>query len=35
MAIINLKMGNLGLKVKTLKTISITIVEWEKQGLLQ
>jgi fructose-1,6-bisphosphatase len=27
MAIINLKMGNLGLKVKTLKTISITIVE--------
>jgi hypothetical protein len=35
MAIINLKMGNLGLEVQTLKTKLGTIVEGEKQGLLQ
>jgi hypothetical protein len=35
MAIINLKMGNLGLEVQTLKTGLVTIVEGEKQGLLQ
>jgi hypothetical protein len=35
MAIINLKMGNLGLEVQTLKTRSVTIVEGKTQGLFQ
>jgi len=34
MVIINLKMGNLGLKVQSLKTI-LTTIEGEKQHLLQ
>jgi hypothetical protein len=33
-AIVNLKMGNLGLKIQSLKRI-LTIVEGEKQQLLQ
>jgi hypothetical protein len=34
MVIVSLKMGNLGLKVKSFKTILI-IMEEEKQGLLK
>jgi hypothetical protein len=34
MAIVNLKMGNLGLEVQSLKTI-LTTIEGEKQQLLQ